>query len=68
MGLLSVECTALTSLRLTSCRQTEDHRRQMQGVKRMLLLLPDGLKTLQLGAHISLNAEIMEAVGDKKRF
>lgn len=68
MGLLAVECTALTILRLTSCRQTEDLRRQSQGVKRILLLLPDGLKTLQLGAHISLNADIMKAIGEKRRY
>ncbi|KAK3928809.1 F-box/LRR-repeat protein 14 [Frankliniella fusca] len=67
MGLLSVECTALTSLRLTSCRQTVDQSRQMQGVKRMLRLLPDGLQTLQLGAHISPNADIVLAIGEKRR-
>lgn len=68
MGLLAVECTALTILRLTSCRQTEDFRRQTQGVKRILLLLPDGLKTLQLGAHISLNTDIIKAIGEKRRY
>lgn len=67
MGLLSVECTSLTTLRLTSCLQTEDHRRQMQGVKRMLLLLPNGLQVLQLGAHISPNMDIMQAIGEKRR-
>lgn len=68
MGLLSVECASLTALRLTSCCQTENHRRQIQGVKRMLLLLPDGLKTLQLGAHITPNGDVMQAIGEKKRF
>ena len=68
MGLLAVECTALTILRLTSCSQTEDHRKQLQGVKRMVLLLPDDLKVLQLGAHISLNSYIMQVIGEKQRF
>ncbi|XP_034235240.1 F-box/LRR-repeat protein 2-like [Thrips palmi] len=67
MGLLSVECISLSALRLTSCCQTENHRRQMQGVKRMLSLLPDGLQTLQLGAHITPNGEIMQAIGEKRR-
>lgn len=68
MGLLAVECTALTILRLTSCSQTEDHRRQIQGVRRMLLLLPDDLQVLQLGAHISPNTNIIQVIGEKRRY
>lgn len=33
----------------------------------MLLLLPDGLKTLQLGAHITPNGDTMKAIREKRR-
>lgn len=33
----------------------------------MLRLLPDGLQILQLGAHISPNTDILQAIGEKRR-